>query len=114
MCRGSHLRSRPITPKTRSSHLIALHSFAQWQCVYFDCKALNYVAREPFPTTSPASLYSGEVAMHYSSISCEGVRLDGFLKDGSVEKNLYSRFLYLVTGYSEEGRIGKHVVSTKK
>ena len=111
---GSHLRSRPIAPKTRSDHLIALHSFAQWQCVYFDCKALNYVAREPFPTTSPASLYSGEVAMHYASISCEGVQLDGFLKDGSDEKTLYSSFLYLVTGRSEEERMGKHVVSTKK
>ena len=57
----------PVNAKTKGRHLTALHCFAQWQCVYYDARALNYLAREPFPTTSPASLYSGKVAMHYAT-----------------------------------------------
>jgi hypothetical protein len=45
-----------------------LHAFGQWQGVYYDARALNYLAREPFHTTSLALLYSGEVVMHYATV----------------------------------------------
>ncbi len=56
-----------VTAGTRSDHLTALHAFSQWQCVYYNAIGLNYLAKEPFPSTSPACLYSGQVAMHYAT-----------------------------------------------
>ena len=50
----------------KNDYLRALHAFAQWQCVYSDVIALNYVAREPLSVTRPDSLYSGEIAMGYA------------------------------------------------
>ena len=61
-----------VTSEMKQRHLTALHAFSQWQCVYFDARALNYLAREPFPTTNPASLYAGEVAMHYATVVPHG------------------------------------------
>jgi hypothetical protein len=97
-----------ITRDTKPDVLVALHAFAQWQCVYFDAMALNYVAREPFPTTSPASLYSGEVAMHYAACARKNVRVDSIIAAGSTEWVLFNKFLYLVTGSGGGGRVGKH------
>ncbi|ORU90817.1 MAG: hypothetical protein A6F71_07655 [Cycloclasticus sp. symbiont of Poecilosclerida sp. M] len=76
-----------------SNCLRALHAFAKWQCVYHDATALNYVAREPFPTTSFASLYSGEVAMYYALSQS----VDGAFDAGSDEWKLYKKLLELVT-----------------
>ena len=90
------------TPSARPDHLTALHAFAQWQCTYFDARALNYLAREPFPTTSPASLYSGEVAMHYAtSVPHERNWIDDFLDKDSEEWSLFSKFLHIITGCDE-------------
>ena len=95
----------PVNVRTKSRHWTALHSFSQWQCVYFDAMALNYLARESFPTTSPASLYSGKVAMHYATnvshvrdwIACS-------ITKGSRGWGLFNDFLYLITGNDENGR----------
>ena len=87
---------RPNTVRLRfdSKYLQALHAFAKWQCVYHDAMALNYVAREPFPTTSIASLYSGKVAMCYAL----GHRsVDGAIDAASAEGKLYKRLLDLIT-----------------
>lgn len=93
----------PVNPRTRSAHLTALHAFAQWQCVYFDARALNYLAREPFPTTSPAFLYSGEVAMHYATIiSHQEDWLAGVVERDSDQWKLINTFLHFVTGRQEE------------
>ena len=91
-------------------HLTALHAFGQWQCVYSDAMALNYVAREPFSATSPASLYSGEAVMCLAtkkSVREEAIRI---LVADPEKWELFNIFLYLITGLDENGRRGKHVL----
>ena len=79
-------------------HLMALHAFAEWQCVYHDARALNYAAREPFPTTSPACFYSGSVAMYYATVaSHEGDWVNDILVRGSDEWVLFNKLLLLIT-----------------
>ena len=92
----------------------ALHALAQWQCVYYDAMCLNYLAREPFPTTSPAQLYSGNVVMYYAFFS----RAHGWLDRTSVCEDseiwrLFNQLLYLVTGLDEKGRCGQHAIPIK-
>ena len=90
---GMHMVPRPDTIDP-SKYQQALHAFAQWQCIYHDATALNYVTCEPFPTTSIASLYSGQVAMCYAL----GYRsVDGVIDAASAEGKLYERFLRLAT-----------------
>ena len=98
----------PVTRDAKHDVLTALHAFAQWQCVYHDARALNYLAREPFSTTSPASLYSGEVAMHYASFARKNLRVDSAIAAGSEQWVLYNKFLYLVTGSDGRGKVGGH------
>jgi hypothetical protein len=91
-----------VTRDTKSRHLEALHTFIQWQCVYYDAMALNYVAREPFPTTSPASLYSGHVAMHCATIvPHEENWMAKIIPTTSAAWELINKFLYLVAGEDE-------------
>jgi hypothetical protein len=91
-----------VTRDTKSRHLEALHTFIQWQCVYYDAMALNYVAREPFPTTSPASLYSGHVAMHCATIvPHEENWMAKIIPTTPAAWELINKFLYLVTGEDE-------------
>ncbi len=97
-----------ITRGNKEDHLIALHAFAQWQCVYYDTISLNQLTREPFETTSPHYLYSGIIAMYYASLVRKNIPPDRMIVKGSEEWNLYNRFLYLVTGCDGEGRKGKH------
>ena len=100
----------PVTPATKSAHLTALHAFAEWQCVYSDAMALNRLAREPFLTTSPARLYSGEVTMYYAFISEQKENwLADFISKDSKEWELFNNLLYLVTGCDENRREGRHV-----
>ncbi len=47
--------------------------------------ALNYAAREPFPTINPALLYSGEIAMGYA------------LSDNSSSVELFYKFFSLAS-----------------
>ena len=90
-------------------HLTALHAFGQWQCVYYDAMALNYVAREPFPATSPASLYSGQAVM--SLATKKNIREGAVctLAKNPEKWKLFDTFLYLVTGLRENGEKGKHI-----
>ena len=65
------LRKRAIitTAFMRSSkRMEALHSFTQWQCVYFDAITLNLLLMEPLTVVSPAFLYDGKIAMHLASV----------------------------------------------
>ena len=106
--RDPAIRSLSVTSVTKSYHLKALHTFAQWKCVYHDAMTLNYLAREPFATTSPAFLYSGEVAMYHAMkfATYGAMWLDTVIqKRSSKEWKLLNKFLYLVTGYDEEQRI---------
>lgn len=48
--------------------LDVLHAFAQWQCVYDGVIALNQLLCEPFQYVSPARLFSGELAHHYTTL----------------------------------------------
>lgn len=98
----------PVTRETKADHLTSLHALAQWQCVYYDAMSLNYLAREPFPATSPACLYSGEVAMYCASLARKNQNVDDAIVHGSEEWKLYNKFLYLITGYDNAGRRGDH------
>ena len=87
-------------PSSISDHNQTLHAFAQWQCVYYDATTLNLLAGEPFPTTSPALLYSGEAAMYYASVSHQQSFqrrnwIDNFLATDSRQRELFKEFLYL-------------------
>jgi len=53
--------------ETGQRDMLALHVFAQWQCVYYDALVLNNVAKTPFISTSPSEIYSGRVAMFFAS-----------------------------------------------
>lgn len=90
-----------ITPITKEAHLLALHAFSQWQCVYLDALNLNYLAREPLSYTSPAELYSGEVAMHYALLALVKTRNERWMEDvvgtGTPEWVLLNNLLYLIT-----------------
>ena len=107
-------------PTSRSNHNQALHAFAQWQCVYYNATILNLLAGEPFLTTSPALLYSGEAAMYYASVSHQQSFqrrnwIDNFLTTDSCQRELFKEFLYLTTGCDEDGwPIGKHAWSVTK
>ena len=105
----------PRQPDTTEKYWTALHAFAQWQCVYYDATALDCIAREPFPVTSPAFLYSGEVVMYYATMNDDREKEIRKMVDGSGSKKdskdreLFGNFLYLVTGEDEySGRRGKH------
>ena len=87
-----------VTWRTKSDHLSDLHAFAQWQCVYYDAMTLNQLCREPFPTTSPAQLFSGKVAMHYALVSRRGGSwLEEIVGRSSSEWRLIEKLLALVT-----------------
>lgn len=98
----------PVTRDTKPDHMISLHVFAQWQCVYHDAMTLNRLVREPFFTTSPAYLFSGRIAMYYASFARKNQSLDSIITHDSKGWELYNRFLYLITGYDVEGRRGGH------
>lgn len=97
-----------VTRESKPDYMNALHTFAQWQCIYHDAMSLNYLAKEPFPTTSPSLLFSGRVAFFYASFACKNMSIDSVLCHGTEEWSLYNKFLYLVTGRDQEGRVGDH------
>ena len=98
--RRQEARLEKITRDDKS--LMPLHFYAQWQCVYYDTMCLNSLAREPFVATSPARLYSGEVAMYYAITSAQNERwLDNIISRDSNEWVLLNQLLYLVTGCNE-------------
>ena len=113
-----------LKPTSRSDHNQALHALAQWQCVYYYAATLNLVAGEPFPTTSPALLYSGETAMYYVSVSrqqsCQKQNwVDNFLAADSPQRKLFKELLYLTTKCDEDGcqirgQTGKHTWTVVK
>lgn len=92
---GNHtIKKLLVSKETKSCHLRALHTFSQWKCVYHDAIALNYLSEKPFPATSLAELYSGEVVMYYASVNI-GANL--LLQKGSTERVLFNELLFLVT-----------------
>ena len=105
-----------LTGQQRAIRHQSLHAFAQWQCVYFDAVALNYLTQEPFHTTSPARLYSGKVAMFYALASLSGPHwVNRFIARDSEQRRLFKELLYLVTGCDEDGeQKGAHALKPKK
>ena len=65
-CSGVQVCSR-LVDVPKQSNFLALHVFAQWQCVYYDAMVLNNITRTPLLTTSPSELFSGKVAMFFAS-----------------------------------------------
>ena len=83
------------------SFLEALHAFAQWQCTYFDAVALNQLLMEPFQYTSPAYLYSGEIAMQCAAL-CSRSEMPT-LKLTQDQSKLYDCLMALIKSGSEHG-----------
>lgn len=105
---------KTVTMETRKSHLQDLHAFSKWQCVYSDAMALNYVAREPFCTVSPSSLFSGQVAMHYAEIA-DSAMLDQIVRAEGMDKwDLYNKLLYLIITCNEKRQRGERVPQSKE
>ena len=114
------LPGQPDTTEDQDHWWISLHAFAQWQCVYFDATALDWIAREPFPVTSPASLYSGEAVMYYAMMNDDREKAirkmvtSADSENDSKDCELFGKFLYLVTGQDEYSeRRGKHAIKEK-
>ena len=61
-------REYPRYHRSTKPDLDILHALAQWQCVYFNVIALNQLLCEPFQYVSPARLFSGELAQHYTTV----------------------------------------------
>ncbi len=55
------------SPPRVQLNLETVHAFSEWQSVYSDALALNYMLRSPFHATNPAMLYSGENVLYYAS-----------------------------------------------
>ena len=96
------------SPPAKPWSVHRLHMFAKWQCVYYDAVSLNCLVGEPFETTSPAFLFSGEAATHFVSIAHKDPSLESVLRRDSDERKLFNTLLYLATGCDLEGRKGKH------
>lgn len=91
--------SSKVNDATKNLHWDGLHAFAQWQCVYYDAMALNYLAKEPFESTNPYLLYSGRIVMFYASLVHENMTIESFIQKLDCNKyELYGNLLYLVTG----------------
>ncbi len=53
-------------PEKKQLNLENLHAFSQWQSVYSDALALNYMMRSPLHATDPGMIFSGKKALHYT------------------------------------------------
>ena len=69
--------------------MAALHSFAQWQCVYFDAITLNQLLMEPLRVVSPAFLYDGKIAMHLASVQ----NIDQTVSQLPIDNTIYDVLL---------------------
>ena len=67
-----------------------LHVFAQWKCVYDDIFALNSLLMNPLPFKSFASIFNGELLMHYTKLSVKAFEQE--IKRWTNEGNCESRF----------------------
>ena len=50
-----------------------VHAFSQWQSVYSDALALNYMLRSPLEATNPARLFSGINILYYASMGSDDI-----------------------------------------
>ena len=78
---------------------LALHCFAQWQCVYSDVLALNQLLMEPIAdTVSIADLYCGSIVLRNYSYFCHGIDVERLmLKKNPHGRRFYRTLLWLVT-----------------
>ena len=80
---------------TPAFSLVALHLYAQWQCVYNDAILLNQVFALPLPYLSPADLFDGKLVTYYSQRSDD--KFDMILANTSREiLQLYTKILETV------------------
>lgn len=69
--------SSSLQGKGRNFKLEDVHAFCEWQSVYSDVLALNYMLHSPFQPTNPGMLYSGNKALFYASskfLDCQFAR----------------------------------------
>jgi len=59
--------SHPLPIKERQYSEQDVHVFCEWQCVYRDVLALDYMLNSPFKPTSPAMLFSSKIALFCAS-----------------------------------------------
>jgi len=81
--------------------MVALHSFAQWQCVYFDSVSLCQLLMEPLKVISPALLYDGKIAFHLASTP----NVDQKACTASIDHTLYERLLGVVLFHLQHYRV---------
>lgn len=102
------LRKEAVIPsefRRSSKWMVALHSFAQWQCVYFDSVSLCQLLMKPLDVISPALLYDGKIAFHLASAQ----NVDQKACTASIDHTLYERLLGVVLFHLQHYSVEKSV-----
>ena len=96
------LPEEPVDFKRSPKWMAALHSFAQWQCVYFDAITLSQLLMEPVRVVSPAFLYDGKIALCLASAR----NVDRTVSRLSIDHKLYDVLLGAVLSQQKYHIIG--------
>ena len=99
----SSLRKESVIPsefRRSPKWMRVLHSFAQWQCVYFESVSLCQLLMEPLKIVSPAFLYDGKIAFHLASAQ----NIDQKASTAPIDHALYETLLGVVLFH-----LGHHV-----
>ena len=100
----SSLRKESVIPsefRRSPKWMRVLHSFAQWQCVYFESVSLCQLLMEPLKIVSPAFLYDGKIAFHLASAQ----NIDQKASTAPIDHALYETLLGVVLFH-----LGHHVL----
>ena len=96
------LPQEPVEFKRSPKWMAALHSFAQWQCVYFDAITLSQLLMEPVRVVSPAFLYDGKIALCLASAQ----NVDRMVSRLSIHHRLYDVLLGAILSQQKQHIIG--------
>ena len=87
--------------------MAALHIFAQWQCVYLDAMTLNQLLMKPLKFLSPAFLYDGKIAMHFTCMT----NIDEKIVEYGIDNELY-RLLHVVVSTTNSAVVSNQQVQS--
>ena len=96
------LPEEPVEFKRSPKWMAALHSFAQWQCVYFDAITLSQLLMEPVKVVSPARLYDGKIALCLASAR----NVDRTVSRLPIDRTLYDVLLGSVLSHQKYHIVG--------
>ena len=77
----------PIEFRTSQKWLNVVHSFMEWQDIYYTAWTLNAVLMEPMTVFSPAFLYDGQIAVYLASTG----DIDRHIFAHDIDMKLYAR-----------------------